>query len=186
VGGLTYLFGFTINAVIATIIAVPIAVLVAALVRRRRLSNGEEERVGGTLVATFAVIWLSIMAYGCVDMFRTHHIELDAAEGASKVPGLVDSTDDVLRAERIADGDTAQTYILVKTSPSNVENVAQQMKLHGNAFDAHTARERGWTVPEWWPSKPCRKGVTYDGDFPENVVNWCPTEGRAYIQHFDY
>ncbi|WP_150131375.1 hypothetical protein [Caulobacter mirabilis] len=60
-------------------------------------------------------------------------------------------------------------------------------------FDAHTARARGWRTPDWWPTEACPAGVAYGDDpFAEpprylgHVVNWCPGEGRAYVQSFRY
>jgi hypothetical protein len=181
------------NAVVAAIIAAVVAAVTVAIVRRRRLARGHERSGCGVFAATFGIAWLALMAYGCVEMFRPHHYKLDPAKGLLKVPGGLASTEDVLQAEEVAHGDQAQTYVLVRTTSDEVQHAATLLKLKGAAFDAHTAAARGWIVPEWWPNKVCPGGVTYNDDpfaepptFSEYVINWCPTEGRAYIQHFDY
>jgi hypothetical protein len=133
------------------------------------------------------------MLYGCVEMFRTHHDELTKFEGAGIIAGLIDSEAQVLRAERVAQGDSGQSYVMALTTAEDVERFAQMKKMEPAAYEAHTVRDRGWSPPEWWPTADCRHGVTYRADpfaaAPINLdytVNWCPTEKRAYIQRFDY
>lgn len=196
-GGLTYLFGFVFNAFVAAFLAGVAAVIAAGLpVAKYDPSVEEKKRPSrAKLVAkTFAGVWLLVMTYGCVQMFRTHHDELSKFDGAKVAVGLIDAEDQVIAGERIAGGDNAQTYVVVETTQADVDRYVVAAKvLKAGEFDAHTASARGWTLPDWWPAKPCAGGVTYNDDpFAEPpthsdvVLNWCPREGRAYIQRFDY
>jgi hypothetical protein len=193
-GGLTYLFGFIINSILASIVAGAIA-LVVAIFPKRSGSDGHRQRSFNARRATFVFIaaWLLLMIYGCVEMFRAHHDEMSKAEGARMVVGLIDREDQVLHAERIAQADSAQSYLMVQSSTADVQRFAQARNMRPSDYDGHTADARGWQVPTWWPTTACRGGTTYNSNpadrSPGNwsyVVNWCPAQKLAYVQHFDY
>lgn len=193
-GGLTYLFGFFINAFIATFVAGVAALIVAGLPTAKSAPTDEPRPSKARRVAkTFAAAWLLFMTYGCVQMFRTHRDELTKLEGASVVVGLINAEDQVIAGERIAAGDAARTYVVVRTTRTDVDRFAAGKSLKAGDFDAHTASARGYTLPDWWPAKPCADGVTYNDDpfadpptHSDIVLNWCPREARAYVQRFDY
>lgn len=194
-GGLTYLFAFILNCVIAVILAGLIAVVVTLFPSRREAEgiNGKPTSRKRRAIISFIGVWLFFMLYGCVDMFRTHHDELSKFEGASIIPGLIDSEAQVLRAERVVQGDSAQSYLMVLTTADDVERIAKIQKMKPAAYDGHTVRKRGWPVPEWWPATDCKDGVTYNVDpfdtpSPDMIytLNWCPIEKKAFIQNFDY
>lgn len=183
---MVYLFGLAANAIIATLVAALASIVAAALPVRfgSRLGRG---------AAVFAILWLGLMTYGCVELFRTHHVELSKDEGAEILPGLVGSSGQVVQAVRIYGGDTSQRYLLLNVTKERVEAMARASGMDKGPFDAHTAKARGWETPEWWPTTPCADGVTYQGDGFGNpqsrldyVINWCPAESRAYVQVFDY
>ena len=139
---------------------------------------------------SFAVIWLALMVYGCVDMFRAHHYELSKRDAVSLIPGLVQSEAQIVRAEQIAEGDTAQTYLLVATTTTDVERVTGRDHLKAEPFDAVTTFEHD---PDWWLKSNCANGVSYRADpfnnpqaVIEYAINWCPSEQKAYVEHFDY
>ncbi len=194
-GGLTYLFGFVFNAFIAAVIAGVVGLVAASLSRRNPVEGTgfrtwSGARRGGV---TFAVTWLSVMFFGCVQMFRTHHDDLSKFEDASVVLGLIDSEDQVIAGEHISHGDTAQTYVVVETTQDDVERFTAMKALKAGEFDAHTVSARGRTVPDWWPTDACPDGVTYNDDpwadpptHSDIVLNWCPRFRRAYVQRFDY
>ncbi len=194
-GGLTYLFGFVLNAIIGAFLAVVAALIAAALPRRRLVGSGEQDGWSRPkrAFATFAVVWLGVMIYGCVGMSSTRHHHLSSSEAARRLPGLIDSIEQIISAEQIVHGDTAQTYVLIQTTAVDVERSAQLKKLKPFAYDAHTVADRGWPTPDWWPTKPCPGGISSNDDpwaeppsLSDHVINWCPVEGRAYIQFFDW
>jgi len=194
-GGLTYIFGFVLNWVGASIVAALIA-LVSLMLPARRMQIGDSENPPSKrkrAVLVFMCVWLLLMLYGCIEMFRTHHDEMDRTESARLITGLVDREDQIIHAEHVAKGDMAQTYLMVRTTALDVEHFVNTRHITAFKYDAHSARDRGWPVPQWWPAKPCKGGVTYQADpfasppsAPEDVINWCPTEQLAYVQHFDY
>lgn len=193
-GSLTYLFGFVMNAVIATVLSGVVAGVAACLPIRESEAGPQESRSrGGRAAKAFAVSWLLIMLYGCVEMFRTHHDELSKFEGAAVVPGLIETEAQILHAEHIAHGDTAQTYLAISTTPQAVERVTRMKGMKPSHYDGHTVKARGWTVPDWWPASACERGVTYGDDpsadppgYSDYTLNWCPVEKKAYVQRFDY
>ncbi|QAY78931.1 hypothetical protein [Sphingosinicella sp. BN140058] len=191
---MTYLFGFMTNAVIATILSGVIAA-VAAWLPIKAPEAGPQESVprAARAAKVFAVSWLLIMLYGCVQMFGTHHEELSKFEGAGVVPGLIETEAQVLHAEHIALGDSAQTYVAISTTSQAVERIMGMKGLKPSQFDGHTVKARGWPVPEWWPMSACEGGATYGGDpfadppvYSEYTLNWCPVEKKAYVQRFDH
>ncbi|HEX8620827.1 MAG TPA: hypothetical protein VF718_02580 [Allosphingosinicella sp.] len=158
-------------------------------------SAADRRRRNRRALASFAALWLLTMTYGCVSMFATHRSTLSAWEGAGLAPGLVDSESQVLRAEHVAHGDTAQSYALVTTTQEALDAYGERVGLERREFDAHTDAERGWSVPDWWPKAPCRGGATYDqpifdkkpdAPYVNFTIAWCPAERRAYVQRFDY
>ena len=184
-----YLIDFAVIGIGATILA-GLASLAAAVLPvkskrfQARLFRG---------AATFILVWIASVAFLFFDYSGTHHVRLSTAAAVDVVPGLVRSNDQILRTERAQDGDTAQTYILVKITGDEVEAFASASQMAKTPFDAHTDDERGWPTPDWWPKRPCPSGVTYRAEPFANpprilnyVINWCPSEGKAYVQHFDY
>lgn len=160
-----------------------------------RGSAADRRRSSRRALLAFAGLWLLTMAYGCVSMFATHRSTLSAWEGAGLAPGLVDGERQVLRAERVVHGDSAQSYALLVITQETLEAYSERVGLERREFDAHTDSERGWPVPDWWPKAPCRGGATYDQpifDKPPAVpdvnftIAWCPAERRAFVQRFDY
>lgn len=194
-GSLTYLFGLIADAVIATILAVGGAGL-AAVPPAGTLAQWTGLREISRLkrfVLAFATIWLLVMTYGCVSMFVPHDISLGKQETADRLPEFVLSGSQEVQGETVVHGDSAQTYALLEASAETIAQVVDTYKLKGQEFQANTDADRGWTVPDWWPSKECRGGITYMGDVSADppamsdfVVNWCPAERRAYVQLFDY
>lgn len=194
-GGLTYLFGFIVNTIVASVLAGVVALIVAGLPVPKSTPPAERPRRSKArrVAATFAVAWVLVMTFGCVEMVRTHHDDLSRFEGAGVVPGLIDTEDQVVAGEHISHGDTAQTYVVVETAQDSVERFTAAKTLKRGDFDAHTASARGWSVPDWWPGKPCPGGVTYNDDpfadppvHSDIVLSWCPRQKRAYVQRFDY
>ncbi len=184
-----YIIAFALIGIIATGLA-GLAALIAALlpVRSKRFRT----RVFRA-AAAFVLVWAACVIYGVIDLSRIHHESLSKADGSKVVPGLVRSGDQVLRAERVYGGDTAQTYAEVRITADEMGAFASASGMKTEPFDAHTAEARGWYPPDWWPRQPCLEGVTYSGDTFSDpphpldyVINWCPREGRAYLQHFDY
>ena len=193
-GSLTYLFGFIVNAIIATILAGVIAASSARLpIKVPETGCQEVPSKTGRAAKVFIMTWLLLMLYGCVEMFRTHRSELSKFEGAGVVPGLIETEAQVLQAEHVAEGDAAQTYVAISTTPQAVERIMSLKGMKPSEFDGHTAKARGWSVPEWWPTNACRGGVTYNDDpwadpptYAEYTLNWCPAEEKAYVQRFNY
>lgn len=190
-GGLTYLFAFTANLVLATIIAAIGAAIAAAVPLRQPVEPNRHGKVRAKRAAiTFAVIWLGLILYGCVEMFRPHWRELEKSEAAGMGNGMLASPANVEQAVTVSHGDTAQSYALIRTTAADVERLAATTSLKRVDFDAHTAAARGWLVPDWWPKTACAGGVTYSADtsapWSDTTVNWCPREGRAYLQRYDY
>lgn len=184
-----YIIDFAIIGIVATFLAGLAALIAAALpVKSKRFRT---RLIRGA--ATFFLVWFGCATCGFIELSRTHNASLRKADGVEAVPGLLRSSDQVLRAERVYRGDTAQTYILVKITGDEIEAFTSSADMKIAPFDAHTVEERGWHPPDWWPNQPCTAGVTY-GDDPfgnpprhlDYVINWCPSEDRAYIQHFDY
>ena len=100
---MAYVIGLIINAIVATPLAGLIALGAAALPAKNRRIRARLIR--GTVA--FVVAWSAIMLFGLIEIFRTHHKVLSEADGAHVIPGLVDSPDQVLRAERVYSGDSA-------------------------------------------------------------------------------
>lgn len=128
-------------------------------------------------------------------MFVEHNDATDPVETLARI-GLGQMELQGTQAARIAAGDTAQSYVAVSMDQAQIDKIMIAFpKLTRMAFDAHTAWDRGWSVPDWWPKTACANGSTLQDDSFERdhsgpptsfVRNWCPAEHRAYIQNFDY
>lgn len=197
-GGLTYLFGFIINSIVATFVAAFGALVVATLPVTKAPAGGAAQSKpkkgrAARAARAFITIWLLVSLYGCVSMFTPHTDDLSQLESARVVPGLIQSEAQVMAGQSISRGDTAQTYVVVSTAAEDVERITKMQNMKLSEFDAHTASARGWRVPDWWPNAPCEGGVTYHDDpfaDPPSTANytlsWCPQEQKAYVQRFDY
>jgi len=197
-GGLTYLFGFVFNAVIATGIAGIAAIIAIAVPLRRPVEQDYDAHVRKTRAKiAFTVVWFGIMLYGCVAMFQPHWRELDKSDAAGMGNGMLASAADVEQATALSYGETARTYARVRTTVEDVQRLATEASFEPSDFDAHSVQARERFVPDWWPKTACAGGVTYRAKYgvdsiatpspwQDLTVNWCPHEQRAYLQREDY
>jgi len=144
-GGLTYIFGFVLNGVTASVVAALIA-LVSLMLPTRRTQIGDSENPPSNhkrAILVFICVWLLLMLYGCIEMFRTHHDEMDRTESARLVAGLIDREDQIIHGEHVSKGDMAQTYLMVRTTAPDVEHFVSTRHIAPFKYDAHSARDRG-------------------------------------------
>lgn len=190
---MSYLIGFIINAIVAAALGAAAALISQLLPVRAADADVKWLARRKRAVGSFAVVWLGVVVYGCVDMMTPDHIALNGTQAAEVVPKAIRGAAKVLHAEGVIQDDTTRTYVVVSTTTAQMEGLAIAAQLRRRFYRPTIGSFRDGEMPAWWPTRLCADGILYDVDRwadplseVDYEVYWCPSEHRAYIRRFDY